>query len=113
MATVLADGSLFVLHPQDEIPLVRSFSNNNKLSFVNHSCKGVKENQISLGIVFRSTMHLCEVNKKTGYVFSRKSDSARNKADNEVVKYIHDERKKEDEDRISYLWSRCKDKYSM
>jgi hypothetical protein len=58
-----------VLHPQDEVPLVRKFNKKEELSFFNHSSNGVMKGGMSLGIVFRSTRNLCEVNKKMGCVF--------------------------------------------
>ncbi len=74
-----------MLHPNDEIPLVRPFCNKNKPTFFKHSCKGVASGQMSLGIVFRSVSHYCQVNKRTGCVVSDDSDGARrSKADNAV-----------------------------
>jgi hypothetical protein len=65
----LSHGTLFVLHPQDEVPLVRKFNKKEELSFFKHSSNGVMKGGMSLGIVFRSTRNLCEVNKKMGCVF--------------------------------------------
>ena len=47
----LTHGSLFVLHPNDEKPLVRPFCSKNEPSFFKHSCKGVAKGRMSLGIV--------------------------------------------------------------
>ena len=86
----LTHGSLFLLHPNDEKPLVRPFCNKNKFSFFKHSCKGVARGQMSLGIVFRSVSHFCQVDKRTGCVVSDVSDGARRSiADNAVIKYFN------------------------
>ena len=53
---------------------------------------------MSLGIIFRSVSHFCQVDKRTGCVVSDVSDGARRSiADNAVIKYSNDKRKKEDE----------------
>jgi hypothetical protein len=86
----LTHGSLFVLHPNDEKPLVRPFCNKNESSFFKHSCKGVARGQMSLGIIFRSVSHFCQVDKRTGCVVSDVSDGARRSiADNAVIKYFN------------------------
>ena len=107
----LTHGSLFVLHPNDEKPLVRSFCNTNVPSYFKHTCKGVAEDQMSLGIVFRSVSHLCQVNKRTGCAILDNSDSdIRNKADNEVIKYISGKMKKDDENHFRHK-NTCKGRH--
>jgi hypothetical protein len=66
----LTHGSLFVLHPIDEKPLVRPFCNTTKPYFFKHSHKSVAKDQMKLGIVFRSASQLCQVNKRTGCLLS-------------------------------------------
>jgi hypothetical protein len=45
---------------------------------------------MSLGIVFRSVSHFCQVDKRTGCVVSDVSDGARRSiADNAVIKYFN------------------------
>ena len=108
----LTHGSLFVLHPNDEKPLVRPFCSKNEPSFFKHSCKGVARGQMSLGIVLRSVSHFCQVDKRTGCAVSDVSDGARRSiADNAVITYFNDKRKKEDENRFRCVWNMCKNKH--
>ena len=95
----LSHGTLFVLHPQDEVPLVRKFNKKEELSFFKHSSNGVMKGGMSLGIVFRSTRNLCEVNKKMGCVFfSCENESERIKnADKVLLEYTSGKKKVEDE----------------
>jgi hypothetical protein len=108
----LTHGSLFVLHPNDEKPLVRPFCNTNESTFFKHSCKGVARGQMSLGIVFRSVSHFCQVNKSTGCAVSDVSDGARRSiADNAVIKYFNGKMKEEDENNFRCVWNSCKNKH--
>ena len=108
----LTHGSLFVLHPNDEKPLVRPFCNTNKSTFFKHSCKGVAKGQMSLGIVFRSVSHFCQVNKSTGCAVSDVSDGARRSiSDNAVIKYFNGKMKEEDENNFRCVWNSCKNKH--
>ena len=63
-------GSLFILHPRDEKPTIRYSLEKYGHTFFKHSCKGVKniENGLSIGIAFRATKHLVEVNSENGCV---------------------------------------------
>jgi hypothetical protein len=63
-------GSLFILHPRDEKPTIRYGLEKYGRRFFKHSCKGVKniKNGLSIGIAFRTTKHLAEVNSDTGCV---------------------------------------------
>jgi hypothetical protein len=66
----LKHGSLFILHPSDETPSVRHSLEEYSRTFFKHSCKGVKggEGEMSIGIAFRTTKHLVEVQSDTGCV---------------------------------------------
>lgn len=66
----LKHGSLFILHPSDEKPSVRPSLEEYSRTFFKHSCKGVKEGEgeMSIGIAFRTTKHLVEVQSDTGCV---------------------------------------------
>lgn len=66
----LEHGSLFILHPKDEEPKKRKNFERYGRTFYKHSSNGVegRELEMSIGIVFRSTNHLVEVNRKTGLV---------------------------------------------
>ena len=108
----LTHGSLFVLHPNDEKPLVRQICQKNETAFFKHSCKGVAKGQMSLGIVFRSVSHFCQVDKSTGCAISDESDGFRtSKADKAVIKYLDSVMKEEDERYFSSLWNICKNKH--
>ena len=63
-------GSLFILHPRDEQPTIRYGLEKYGRRFFKHSCKGVKniKNGLSIGIAFRTTKYLAEVNSDTGCV---------------------------------------------
>jgi len=67
---IFKHGSLFILHPRDEKPTIRYGLEKYGRTFFKHSCKGVEsvENGLSIGIVFRTTKHLAEVNSDTGCV---------------------------------------------
>ena len=108
----LSHGTLFVLHPQDEVPLVRKFNKKEELSFFKHSSNGVMKGGMSLGIVFRSTRNLCEVNKKMGCVFfSHENESERIKnADKVLLEYTSGKKKVEDESYLRSMWNRCKER---
>ena len=108
----LTHGSLFVLHPNDEKPLVRQICHKNETTFFKHSCKGVAKGRMSLGIVFRSVSHFCQVDKSTGCAISDESDGFRtSKADKAVIKYFDSVTKEEDERYFSSLWNICKNKH--
>jgi hypothetical protein len=99
----LTHGSLFVLHPNNEKPMVRQFSNKNEPTFFKHSCKGEESGNMSLGIVFRSVSHFCQVDKKTGCAVSDVSDGARRR--------IADNMKEEDKNHFKCVWNACKNKH--
>ena len=66
----LAHGSLFILDPRTEKPEFRHGLEKYGRTFFKHSCKGIKEKKagMSIGIVFRATIHLAEVHCNTGLV---------------------------------------------
>ena len=101
-----------MLHPQDEVPLVRTFDVKEHLSFFKHSSNGVMEGEMSLGIVFRSTWKTHEVDKKTGCVFSDDNKNTKNEeADKILLEYTSSLKKKEDENNMKTIWRRCKERY--
>jgi hypothetical protein len=107
----LSHGTFFVLHPQDEVPLVRKFTEQNDLSFFKHSSKGVRGDGMSLGIAFRSVWNLCEVNKKTGRVFfiNESENETIQNADEVLLEYASIEKKVEDETNLKAMWNRCRE----
>ena len=102
-----------MLHPQDEVPLARKFKKKYEQSFFKHCSKGVKGGGISLGIAFRSTRILCEVNKKTGCVFfSNESENETiENSDKVLLEYISSKKKAEDETYLRSMWNRCKESH--
>ena len=101
-----------MLHPNDEKPLVRQICHKNETTFFKHSCKGVAKGRMSLGIVFRSVSHFCQVDKSTGCAISDESDGFRtSKADKAVIEYFDSVTKEEDERYFSSLWNICKNKH--
>ena len=67
---------------------------------------------MSLGIIFRSVSHFCQVDKRTGCAVSDVSDGARRSiADNAVIKYSNGKMKKEEEKRFRCVWKTCKNKH--
>ncbi len=67
---------------------------------------------MSLGIVFRSVSHFCQVDKRTGCAVSDVSDGARRSiADIAVIKYFNGKMKKEDEKRFRCMWNMSKNKH--
>jgi len=108
----LSHGTLVLLHPQDEVPLVRTFDVNQDLSFFKHSCNGVMEGQMSLGIVFRSTWGTYKVDKITGSIFSDDNENTKHeKAEKVLHEYMFSSKKIEDECNIKTTWNRCKERY--
>ena len=63
-------GRLFILHPSDEKPSFRDGLKKYGRTFYKHSCFGISgtEDGMSIGIVFRATSHLTEVQSETGQV---------------------------------------------
>ena len=91
-------GSLFILHPRDEKPTIRYGLQEYGRTFFKHSCKGVKrmENGMSIGIVFRSTKHLAEVQSNTGCIVLN-NNLDMNMIGIETDKKMKTRRKKEEE----------------
>ena len=62
-------GSLLILHPGDEEPIICNGYEDHGLTFFKHSSKGVRDKDgTSLGIVFCATHHLTEVKSDSGLV---------------------------------------------
>jgi hypothetical protein len=66
----LIHGDLFVLDTSDEQPQFRHNFESYGRTFFKHSSKGIEEKKagMSIGIVFRATTHLAEVQRDTGLV---------------------------------------------
>ncbi len=106
----LSHGTLFVLHPQDEVPLVRKLNEKDEQTFFKHSSKGIKGGGgMSLGIVFRSTVSLCEVNKKTGCLL-HSCEKEQTEKDRVLLDYCSSENKKIDEKELESKWKQCEEK---
>ena len=133
----LTHGSLFILDPCDEVPVVRNCYKDYGPTFYKHSCNGVTDqNAVSLGIVFCATHHLTEVKSDSGIVVlndklelgtegiqggdNRKKDKKEIARKREIQRardvvldnYVEDEiQKKKDDDRIKNAWEKCSNKY--
>jgi hypothetical protein len=129
-------GSLFILHPRDEKPTIRYGLEKYGSRFFKHSCKGVKniKNGLSIGIAFRTTKHLAEVNSDTGCVVlnntleiniigigsekKMKTDSKKEaerkeslKRDKVIIESYWSGQREVDELHIKSLWKKCKEKH--
>jgi len=106
----LTHGSLFVLHPLDEMTMVRSLYDRYGMTFFKHSSNGVQsDDEMSLGIVFRTTKHCCEVEKETGRIRVSCSDKTpvTKLAISTLEKYLAEpKRKKQNEDELKTAWKR-------
>ena len=72
----LTHGSLFILDPSDEQPTIRHGLEQYGKTFFKHKCNGVskEDKKMSIGIVFRSTIHLTEVQEDCGLVVLDKNN---------------------------------------
>jgi hypothetical protein len=105
----LSHGTLFVLHPQDEVPL-RRLNEKDVLTFFKHSSKGIKGGGgMSLGIVFRSTVRFCEVNKKTGCLL-HSCEKVQTEKDRVLLDYCSSVNKKRDWKELKSMWKQCEEK---
>jgi hypothetical protein len=91
-------GLLFILHHRDEKPTIRDGLEEYGRTFFKHSCNGVKrmENGMSIGIAFRSTKHLAEVQSNTGCIVLN-NNLDMNTIGIEIDKKTKTHRKKEEE----------------
>jgi len=95
----LTHGSLFILDPSDEQPTIRHGLEQYGKTFFKHRCNGVskKEKKMSIGIVFRSTMHSTEVQKDSGLVVLDENNELKMFGNNEKKKKIEKNAKTQDE----------------
>lgn len=113
----LKHGTLFILHPCDEMLIDRFYSSGVR-TFFQHGCEGVGKGCLSLGLVFRVTVHSRAVFSKTGRVVftaEEKERVAQNpmfaQADEEMKRYVSSALKKERDEQTTALWLATEEKY--
>jgi len=117
----MKNGSLFFLHPKDEKLLERDFYHLGDHTFFKHGCDGVycDKGGLSLGLVFRVSIHSREVYSDTGKLVLTPEEIEQGKnppkftvADNFLNEYLQDEsRKAQDDDHRKSLWLSVREKY--
>lgn len=113
----LKHGTLFILHPEDEMLLDRFYHVGDR-TFFRHGGHGVDRGRLSLGLVFRVSVHSHTVFSKTGRVKlspKKKEMGERSPtfaASDEVLKkYVSSESKKERDSETTSLWLATEQKY--
>jgi hypothetical protein len=115
-------GTLFLLHPEDERPFIRSWCKQYGATFFKHSSDGIGTNEnatMSLGIAFRVTCHSHEVWKKSGALVLKKEffpndhqEYIHGICDAMLQKYVaNTKQKSSDEAKIENWWKICENKY--
>eukprot|EP00956_Cyclotella_meneghiniana_P010797 scaffold15105_cov36-Cyclotella_meneghiniana.AAC.2 len=113
----LEHGALFILKPQDEETRIRSFFKEFGPTFFKHESSGLRHSKddMSLGVVLRTTAHSLEVERMSGkIVTNNKQDSKTIECEKIMEDYLHinnAEAKMRDDNEIRDKWISCRNKY--
>lgn len=113
----LKHGTLFILHPEDEMLLQRFYHDDDR-TFFKHGCRGVSSGRLSLGLVFRVSVHSRAVFSNTGRVVLTAEERKRGKrkptfsaGDKVMKKYMLSKTKTERDEQTTALWRAIERKY--
>ena len=118
----LSHGTLFFLHPDDELPQIRAMIHAHNLTYYMHEGKGVGKSgddlAMSIGLVFRVCCHYRVVNKDTGLHVLTVKEMAEDKSKKyqanhkKLKEYLGNTKLKESTDsRISACYQRIENEY--
>lgn len=108
----LTNGSLFLLHPGDEVPFIRQHFDEECATFFQHSVLYRSKDGLSIALVFRTTSHTVEVFKDTGLLknfadFKEKDSALAERLDD----YAKSDRRTNFESHIGKLYEQLESRY--
>jgi hypothetical protein len=111
-AVLLPNGSLFLLHPKDEVPFLRENFDSESFTFFQHCAVYSSKDGLSIALVFRTTSHTVSVLKNTGLASNYREFSSKDERFTQhLLEYSSSDKRRMFEENMKRLYLNLEETY--